>query len=99
MKAGLDELSTAITTFPSLVGNGMENELSKNNVADQWEKFQAFESFYERISSKKEVFFKLEIFYPRWWKTNKNRNYVCKFYHHQRNWTENVVSEKTMYYH
>ena len=49
LDASLDNVSTTLTSFPSLVAKGMENELFKKKLAYPYEKDQTIDSFYQPL--------------------------------------------------
>ena len=65
LDASLDELSTTLTSFPSLDANGMEDDLFKRKLAYPYEKGNTIESYYKPLKLGREDYFStLKQSYP-----------------------------------
>ena len=57
LDAILDKLSTTLTSFTILDGNGMEDDMFRRKLADPYKKKQFFETFYEQLKKGREKYF------------------------------------------
>ena len=65
LDASLDKLSTTLKSFPSLDGNGMEDDLFKRKRAYPYEKGKTNESIYKPLKLGREDYFStLKQIYP-----------------------------------
>ena len=65
LDASWDKLSTTLKSFPSLDGNGMEDDLFKRKLAYAYEKGKTIESFYKPLNlGRKDYFPTLKQTYP-----------------------------------
>ena len=79
LDASLDKLSLTLTSCPSLVANGMEDDLFKRKLAYPYEKVKNIESYYKPLKLGREDYFStLKQSYPDFEETIRTQAIVVK---------------------